>query len=78
MHYADIIAALTKKGYTASSVARELEVDPSMVTRVIHGKKNSYNIATYIASVTSVPLRRLWPDGRYSTPPKRVREVQAA
>jgi lambda repressor-like predicted transcriptional regulator len=75
MHYADIIAALHKAGYPPARVADELGVSRALVSQVIHSSGTSYNVASFIASVTSLPLTRLWPDGRYSEPPRRVREV---
>lgn len=78
MHYADIIAALHKVGHPPSQVAQSLEVSPGTVSKVIHGNEKSYNVASYISSVTNIPLNRLWPDGRYAEPPKRYRTKKAA
>ena len=78
MHYADIIAALHKAKYPPSKIAEELDVHRSSVSMVIHGNSTSYNVASFISAVTNIPLRKLWPDGRYKTPPKRIREAQAA
>jgi len=78
MHYADIISALHKAGHTPTQCAKKLRVTPGAVSRVIHGDISSYNIASYISSVTNIPLNRLWPDGRYSVPPKRYRQNQKA
>ena len=71
MHYADIIAALHKAGHPPSKVAVHLEVSPSAVSRVIRGLSTSYNVASYIAAVTHIPLNRLWSDGRYRKPSRR-------
>lgn len=68
MHYADIIAALVKAGHPPSKVAEDLERSRSTVSLVIHSKGKSYNIASHISAVTNIPLKRLWPDGRYSEP----------
>lgn len=68
MHPADIIAALTKAGHPATKVADDLDVNRSTVSNIIHGNGTSYNIASYISVVTSIPLNKLWPDGRYSEP----------
>ena len=73
MHYADIIAALHKAGRPPAKVAESLEVQPSTVSMVIHGDRTSYNIASYISVVTGIPLNKLWPDGRYTKPPKQRR-----
>jgi len=78
MHYADIIATLHKTGYPPCKVADNLGVSRSSVSQVIRGTSTSYDIATYISSVTNKTLIRLWPDGRYNKPPKRIREAQAA
>ena len=68
MNALDIIYAMSKAGHPPCSAARALGVSRSMVSQVIHGKATSYNVASYIASVTNTPLSRLWTDGRYSKP----------
>lgn len=71
MHYADIIAALHKAEQPPVRVAERLAVSRSVVSGVIHGTTTSYNVASYISSVTNIHLRRLWPDGRYNKPPRQ-------
>ncbi len=68
MHYADIIAALTKAGYSQTGVAEELGVSQPTVFGVIRGDDTSYDVATFIAAVTNIPLNVMFPDGRYSKP----------
>ncbi len=68
MHYADIIAALTKAGYSQTGVAEKLGVSQPTVSGVIRGDDTSYDVATFIAAVTDIPMNRMWPDGRYSKP----------
>lgn len=75
MHYADIIANLVKAGHPPSRVARDLGKAPGTVSQIIHGTSKSYDIASHISAVTSIPLKKLWPDGRYATPPKRHRNA---
>ena len=62
------IYALSLAGYTQAQLAREADVTPAAVNRVIHNTLDSYNIASCIAVALSVPLSKLWPDGRYSKP----------
>lgn len=64
MHYADINAALIKKGYTPTRLADELECSPGAVTQVIRGKTASRRIATHISKLLSRPVSQIWP-GRY-------------
>lgn len=73
MKYYDIIHALHRAGLSPSKVADALAVPRSVVSEVVRGTSTSYNVASYIASVTSIPLNRLFPDGRYSQPPKSKR-----
>lgn len=63
MHYADINAALIKRDLDQTKVAKSLapSVDPSLVTRVIHGEKRSRRVEEAISSATGIPLWRLWP-----------------
>jgi hypothetical protein len=70
MKYYDIIHALHRAGLSPSKVADALAVPRSVVSEVVRGTSTSYNVASYIASVTSIPLNRLFPDGRYNKPPK--------
>ncbi len=77
MHWADINAALIKSGWPPSKVARHLNVSTASVTTVTHGKISSYNIASFISSVTNIPLNTLWPCGRYSKPRVRRKGVAA-
>lgn len=77
MHWADINAALYKAGSSPGQVAEELDVRHNAVSQTIRGQIASYNIASHIAAITSIPLNRLFPDGRYSQPPKRNRRSAA-
>jgi len=76
MHYADIIASLVKAGHPPSKVAADLGVSRPTVTKIIRSQESSYNVASYISSVTNIPLSKLWPCGRYSKP--RARRKAAA
>jgi len=73
MHYADIYAALVKKGYSVAKVAREAGVSGPMVSMVLHGQRRSYDVASRIAAITGLPLNRMFPDLRYAEPPKKPR-----
>lgn len=71
MHWADINAAVYKAGYSPSKIARELGLSQTNpVSNTIRGKITSYNIATFLSAITNIPLNRMFPDGRYSQPPK--------
>ncbi len=65
MHHADIYAAMVKADWPPSKVADHLKVQRSAVTQVVRSQAKSYNIATFIAAKTGIPLNRLWP-GAYA------------
>jgi hypothetical protein len=69
MHPKTIIAKMYENDYPPGKVAEDLDVDRATVSEVIHNKKRSYNIATYIAATTKTPLNKLWPNV-YTFPPK--------
>lgn len=77
MHSAEIICSISKAGYTQTKIADLLGMNSSSgrstVSQVIHGKSNSNNVATLISKITSIPLNKLWPDGRYDSPSRRGR-----
>ncbi|HEY9200754.1 MAG TPA: hypothetical protein VIQ81_04070 [Gammaproteobacteria bacterium] len=77
MHWADINAALYKAGSSPGQAAKALGVQHNAVSQTIRGQIASYNIASHIAAVTNIPLNRLFPDGRYSQPPRRGRRSAA-
>jgi len=66
MHYADIIAALTKAAYSQTKIAADCGVTGQAVYQVIRSKNNSSPIARRISEVTGIPLKQIWPDGRYN------------
>lgn len=68
MHWADISAALLKKGYTHTRLAKDYKLDRSTISLVIKGKRTSHDIAYAIAEVTGIPTEKMWP-GKYLTPP---------
>lgn len=72
MHWADINAALYKAGSSPNQIATQERTQSSFVSRVIRDQASSYRIASAISAATGIPLNRLWPDGRYNTPPRRV------
>lgn len=78
MHWADINAAVYKAGYSPSKIARDLGLrQTNPVSNTIRGKIRSYNIASYLSVITGIPLSRMFPDGRYSQPPRRNRKSAA-
>jgi lambda repressor-like predicted transcriptional regulator len=76
----DIAYALSLKGYTQRDVADRCDVAYQTVHEVIFSKGTSYNVASTISALLGVPMNRLWPDGRYSKPPRspRVPAAKAA
>lgn len=75
MHYADINAALIKKGYTPTVLAGDLECSPGAITQVIRGKTASRRIATHIAKLLGRPVSQVWPD-RY--PAVELAEIRSS
>ena len=73
MHYADIIAALTKAGFTLTRVAREEGVSTTAVSAVVRDRERSIYIATRIAAIVGRPLDELWP-GAYNRARPRYRD----
>lgn len=78
MHYADIYAAMVKAGWPPSKVAAELKVERSAVSQVIRNTARSYNIASFIAAVTGLPLKRMFPGGAYDHAPRTKTRRAAA
>lgn len=75
MHRADINASIYKAGWTQVSIAKHLGISSEAVTQTISSAASSYNVASFISSITGIPLNKLWPDGRYANPPKRTRSA---
>lgn len=61
MHSADIIANLKKKGHTGVSIAHDLNVDPSAVSKTINDKCSSKRIANYISGILKKDKSNIWP-----------------
>lgn len=61
MHPMDIIALLYKSGTNGIKIAEKTGVRASTVSRVIHNKTKSRNVATYISGTLNKPLSELWP-----------------
>lgn len=60
MHPEEIKAAIRMRGFTAASIADELEVTRSAVSAVINGAA-SLRIRTRIAEVLGKSVESLWP-----------------
>jgi lambda repressor-like predicted transcriptional regulator len=73
MHYADIIAALTKRGWNLTRIAEAEGVNVSSVSRVVRGTGRSISVARRIARIIGVPVNTLWPDA-YGKPRPRYRD----
>lgn len=68
MHRVDIYAALVKAGWPPIKLATHLNVSPSAISQTISKEATSYNIASAISVKTGIPLKTLWPCGKYSRP----------
>ena len=73
MHYADIIAALTKRDWTLTRVAETEGVNVSFVSKVVRGTAASISVAKRISNIVGLPVNTLWP-GRYGKPRPRYRD----
>lgn len=71
MHPEQIKAAIRMKGTTPTAIAAKLEVTPTTVWQVIHGKGKSKRVAEAISSITQLPIATLWPDQPKPTGLKR-------
>ncbi len=70
---ADRAWALSESGVSQMALAKKLGVSFEAVHRVIYDKSASYNIASKIAAVTGLTLKRLWPCGKYDLSPAERR-----
>lgn len=77
-HPNDILYALFLKGITPGMVAEACSVNPQTVSLVIHGKRRSFDIATYIADKLNTTTTRLWGDAYNYTPRKPAAERRVA
>ncbi|WP_428242985.1 helix-turn-helix domain-containing protein [Gynuella sp.] len=64
MHPAHIKALLEIEGFTASSIADELDVHRTAVSKVIYGNSVSKRIQNRIAEITGKTVSELWPEKR--------------
>lgn len=67
----DRVYALQLYGYSQSELARLLGIRQQSVSDALFDRVTSYNVASKLAEITRIPLRRLWPCGRYNSPPRR-------
>jgi len=67
----DRVYALQLYGYSQAEFARLLGVRQQSVSDALFDRVRSYNVASKLAEVTHIPLRRLWPCGRYNSPLRR-------
>lgn len=75
LHPNDILYALFLKGVTPGMVANACKTTPQAVSLVVHGKRRSFDIATYIAAKLNTSTTRLWGDA-YNYTPRRPRAEQ--
>lgn len=57
---------LYELGLSQSQISEQLGVSQQAVNQVLNDKAMSYNIASYIAAKTMVPLCKLWSCGKYA------------
>jgi len=57
----DIRVALFRTGISQAEIARQCEVSPPTVCKVIDGVSVSHKVRTAIADATGIDIRRLWP-----------------
>ncbi|WP_017325672.1 helix-turn-helix domain-containing protein [Synechococcus sp. PCC 7336] len=62
MHREDIKAALRKAGYTLSEIAREFDVTPTTVSKIVKGSCRSRRIEAAIAEKLQVPIEEVFPE----------------
>lgn len=67
----DILYLMSLKGITQSQVAIACNSSTAAVCQVIHGKRRSFDIATYIAAQLNTTLCKLWGEAYNYTPHKR-------
>jgi lambda repressor-like predicted transcriptional regulator len=72
----DILYALSIQGFTPGQVAEACNVNPQTVSLVIHGKRRSVPVASFIAKTLNTSLKKLWGDAYCYTP--RIRKQHAA
>lgn len=63
---ADRVWALGLVGSSQAAIAEALSVSRTTVNKIIHDQEVSANVATKVAEVTGLSLKRLWPCGKYS------------
>lgn len=61
MHPEDIKAAIRKHGMTQAKLARQLKLDESTVSQVIHSRR-SRRIEKAVAKILKVKPEVLWPE----------------
>lgn len=61
MDPADIRILLMRAGVTQAEIAHKLNVNPSMITRVIDGLSVSDRVRRAIAAACGTDIRRIWP-----------------
>jgi lambda repressor-like predicted transcriptional regulator len=61
MHPAEIKAALEIAGYSQADLARELEINRSLVSAVVAGHSRSKKVEDRIAEIIRRPAAEIWP-----------------
>ena len=61
MKAVDIRIELLRRGYSNRKVAKALRLADTTVSNVISGNGKSRRVAQKIASITGIPVSRLWP-----------------
>ena len=53
---------LMKKGIMGKDIAKVLGVSPSLVSKVIVGKRKNPKVRQALAEIVGVPVEELWPE----------------
>jgi len=61
MHPEEIKAAIRMAGSTPTTIARQLELSRSTVSKVIHGEGVSARVRAAVATVIGRPVSAIWP-----------------
>lgn len=77
IHPNDILYALFLTGITPSKIAEDCLCSSQTVSQVVHGKRRSFDIATYIADKLNTTTQRLWGDAYNYTPRKTVQQIRS-
>lgn len=61
MNPADVRVALLRANISQAKLAHDLNVDPSLISKVIDGYSVSHRVRSAIADAINVDIRMIWP-----------------